>query len=592
MTSKWEMQKQKMEFSDSLREGKMANFEYDKSSPDAQYYELLADMMVRWEDELVEFKEATGQYSSDKAGQYFSAISNEANLRHQQYGWFVLGVSEKENKHPVGTGFKQGDASLLEKFKYEISQNITDGATYLEIVELFPVYQGKKCRVLMFKIPAAATGMPTAWKNRYYSRSGESLVPLTQTKIDTIRGQERMDWSKQIVAGAGIQHLDPAAIALAREKYLKKMNRPHIAEEIGELTDDQFLTKIKLIIDGKVTNAAMLLLGNPDYDYFFSIPPIMMWRLYGRDGEVKDYEMFTIPFISVVDKISSKVRNLVYRYMPNQLSLFTTETQTYDQWMLREILNNTIAHSDYRLGGRIYLNEFEDHLTITNPGNFVPQTVEKVLQPGYNPPFYRNQLLAISMVNLNMIDTATSGIKKIFRIQRDKYFPMPDYNLATNEQVEVKIYGKILNEAYMHILFNHQKLPLETVFLLDRVQKGLEIPKEAADFLRKQKMIEGRYPKIYPSAVASSAVGEATKYIRNKAFDDRYYKDLIISYITEYKQASKAEIRELLWDKLPDVLTDTQKENKIGNLLSSMRRKHIIKTKGTSQQKMKWVLVE
>lgn len=169
----------------------MNYFDYDKTSEKAEYYEILQDLMERWEYEIVEFKEAKGSYSEDKMGQYFSAISNEANLKQQQFGWCILGVSESKEKHPVGTSFKQGNPSLLEKFKYEIAKETTDGMTFLDIIELFPIYEGEKCRVLMFKIPAAVAGMPTEWKTRYYARSGESLVSLQQYKIDTIRNQEQ-----------------------------------------------------------------------------------------------------------------------------------------------------------------------------------------------------------------------------------------------------------------------------------------------------------------------------------------------------------------------------------------------------------------
>lgn len=569
----------------------MSNFEYDKADPNAQYYEILSGLMDRWENELVEFKEAKGGYNTDKTGQYFSAISNEAALKQQQYGWFIMGISENGIKHPVGTNFKEGHPTLLENFKHEIAQSAS-GSTYLDIIELHPIYEGKPRRVLMFKVPAAAAGIPTAWKTRYYARDGESCVPLSQIKIDTIRRQERMDWSKQILPGATLEHLDPGAIRLARQKYLEKMNRPHITEEVANMTDAQFLEKIKLTTGGKITNAAMVLLGNPDFDNLFSTPPVMMWRLYGADGSMKDYEIFQIPFITVVDQLFTKIRNLTYRYMPNQQSLFPMETQQYDMWMLRELLNNCIAHSNYQLGGRIYLNEFEDKITITNPGDFLPKSIEVVLQPGYNPPFYKNQLLAESMVNFHMIDTATSGIQKVFRIQRDKYFPMPDYDLSSESQVGVTVYGKSLNEAYMHILFNHPELPLETVFLLDCVQKGVHISKEAADFLRKQKMIEGRYPKIYPSASVSRATQDEAQYIKNKGFDDQYYKDLIIRYLEQYGSATKAQIRELLWDKLPDILPEKEKNYKIGNLLASLRKKGMIQSDGISQQKAVWVLTK
>lgn len=79
--------------------------------------------------------------------------------------------------------------------------------------------------MLMFKIPAAATGIPTDWKTNYYERSGESLVPLKQYKIDAIRSQERKDWSKQVIEGATIDNLDQGAIRLARESIRRRWHK-------------------------------------------------------------------------------------------------------------------------------------------------------------------------------------------------------------------------------------------------------------------------------------------------------------------------------------------------------------------------------
>jgi len=570
----------------------MTFFQYDRKDAFAEYYETLSNLMERWEYEIVEFKEAKGQYAEDKIGQYFSAISNEANLSGKQYGWFILGISEHGEKHPVGTSFKQGDSSLLEKFKYTISKGTTDGMTFLDVVELYPEYNGKSHRVLMFKIPAAVAGMPTEWNNRYYARNGESLVPLQQYKIDTIRNQDRRDWSKLIVSGATIEHLDKNAIAFAREKYKEKMNRPHITEEVNAMSDEEFLTKIKLMRGGQVSNAAMLLLGNPDYDSFLQNAPSLMWRLYGADSELKDYEIFTIPFITVADKIFAKIRNLTYRYMPNQLSLFPRETQQYDTWLLRELFNNCIAHSNYQLGGRIYVNECEDSVNIANPGDFLPQSIEAVLQTTYNPPFYRNQLLADTMVKFHMIDTATSGIKKVYRIQKEKYFPMPDYDFSIANQVSVTVYGKTLNERYTYILFDNPDLDLETVYLLDQVQKGKgnTLSKGALSFLRKHKLVEGRANSLYLSAEVAQTMDEEAQYIKNKGFDDQYYRDMIIDYLEKFEKAQKKDFRKLLWDKFPEVLTDRQKERKILTLLTYLKKKGKIETDSTNQQTCNWVL--
>lgn len=568
----------------------MAIFEFDEGSQQAEYYELLNVLMERWETEIVEFKEAKGNYSEDKIGQYFSAISNEANLKNQQYGWFVLGVSEQTNKHPVGTSFKDGDASLLEKFKYEISKSTTDGMSFLDIIELMPIYGGKKCRVLMFKIPAAVAGMPTEWKTRYYARSGDSLIPLQQYKIGIIRNQERKDWSRQILAEATIDDLDSNAIAFARTKYKEKMNRPHINEEIDSLSNFDFLSKIKLIIDGKITNAAMVLLGREDRDILFERAPHMMWRLIDSNNDIKDYELFGIPFITVTDRVFSRIRNLTYRYMPNQQTLFPMETEQYDTWMLRELLNNCIAHSYYQSGERIYVNECEDSIVITNPGSFLPQSVEAVLQPTYNPPFYRNQLLADAMVKFHMIDTATSGIKKVYRIQKEKFFPLPDYNLSNANQVSVTIYGKILDEKYTQLLYrNNENLDLETVFLLDKVQKHTQISKEHATKLKKLGLIEGRYPNVYVSFKVASIVGKKAEYVHNKGLDENICRQLILEALKN-GPTTQHELMEVLdVGVLPGHLNTEQKSKKLSNILQKMRKERLIKATG-SRRYARWSL--
>jgi ATP-dependent DNA helicase RecG len=142
----------------------------------------------------------------------------------------------------------------------------------------------------------------------------------------------------------------------------------------------------------------------------------------------------------------------------------------------------------------------------------------------------------------------------------------------------------------MHILYDHQDLDLQTVFLLDRVQKGLPLDKTDVDKLRAAKLVEGRISSLFLSASASKSIDDSASYIKNKGFDDKYYKDLVVEYLKQYKSAKKKDIRNLLWGKLPDALSDTQKENKIRNLLTSMKKAGIIDTDSDNQQKSNWIL--
>ena len=65
---------------------------------------------------------------------------------------------------------------------------------------------------------------------------------------------------------------------------------------------------------------------------------------------------------------------------------------------------------------------------------------------------------------------------------------------------------------------------------------------------------------------------------------------MIINYLNEFKMTKKKDIRILLYDKLPDVLDDKQKERKIWNLLVSLKKNSLIETE--ESDRTCWVLKE
>ena len=190
-----------------------------------------------------------------------------------------------------------------------------------------------------------------------------------------------------------------------------------------------------------------------------------------------------------------------------------------------------------------------------------------------------------------MIDTASMGIRKVFNILRKKYFPMPDYDIAAS-QVSVTVYGKILDINYTRLLFDNPDFDLNTVFLLDQVQKGGKILGEESRLLRKNGLIEGKIPGVYLSSSVATMIDKKEQYIRNRAFDDKYYKDLIIDYLKEFGKAQKKDLMKLLFIKLPDALDEKQKENKMRNLLAAMKTEGIIDTDSSNKRKANWILAE
>lgn len=543
----------------------------------------ILQMMDASECEVVEFKEARSNYSFNDIGKYFSALSNEANLRGLQEAWLIFGISD--DKQIVGTEYrKQGG---LQSLKKEIVGSTNERLTFLEIYELTM----EKCRIIALQIPPAIRGIPTTWQGAAYAREHESICPLPMNKVDLIRSQIGMDWSKEIVEEATIDDLDLEAINRARELFSKRQSDRKKAQEIlQKLSDIEVLNKAGITIKGKITRTALLLLGKSESAHYFDgFIPRITWTLYNADNSVKAYEHFDMPMLLTVDKVYSRIRNVKYRYIAGQQTLFPDEVDQYEPELIKEILNNCIAHQDYRLRGKINVEEFEDNLVFMNEGAFIPETIESALEPGYKPPYYRNVFLCNAMVNLYMIDTNSMGIPMMYQIQRDKCFPLPSYDLSTINRVKVTVYGKIIDKNYTQLLYSDEKLDMRTVFLLDKVQKHEVISKENFKELKKWGLIEGRYPNVFVSFKVANIVGQKAAYVRNKGLDDDVCKQLIIKALESMREASKQDLMDVLEKALPEVLSDEQKSKKVSNMLQSMKKENIVDTAGKNRY-ARWYL--
>jgi len=533
------------------------------------------------ETEILEFKEAKTQYDKDKLGKYFSALSNEANLMNRPNAWFILGVND--DKQIVGTEIS--DAKINE-YKKEVADHTSPNMTFRD--EHRVQINGKW--VLLCEIPASPKGIPVSWKRQYYGRDGESLGILSLDEIDRIREQSNsFDWSAQIIEDATLDDLSPEAIEVAKQKYSEK--NPHIKEEILKWETLPFLNKAKITIQGKITNTAILLLGKSESEHFISPATAKIsWILKDSDGLERDYQHFTCPLILSVQSVYAKIRNLNYRYL-QEGSIFPEEVSQFDPYIIREALNNCVAHQDYTLAGKINVVEREDGILIfSNSGNFIPGTVEKVIDSDSPETKYRNPFLANAMVDLKMIDTIGSGIRKMFLIQKDKYFPLPDYDFS-DQKVTVKITGKVSDLNFARKLAQMPRLSLHEIMLLDKVSKGKPLKKQEIQQLRTKKLIEGRKPNIHISAIVASATDERGDYIKMKGFKDDYYKNLILGYLDKYGEAEKEDIDKLLFDLLPNVLDEKQKNNKIRNLMNSLSKKeNLIENRGTNRKPI-WIKV-
>jgi len=203
--------------------------------------------------------------------------------------------------------------------------------------------------------------------------------------------------------------------------------------------------------------------------------------------------------------------------------------------------------------------------------------VEEAIRRDAPPEIYQNRFLAEAMVSLNMIDTIGSGIKRMFLKQRERSFPMPDYDLSEPKRVKVRIIGKILDERYTRMLMTRTDLDLMAVIALDKIQKGKRITDEEFKALKKKKLIEGRRSNLFVSAKIAVATDTKVDYIKRRGIDKEYSKKLIMDYLAKFGEATREEISQLLIDKLSDSLSEDQKESHIKNILQEMRKEGSIK---------------
>ena len=548
------------------------------------YKAIFQRLITNVEHEVIELKTAENQYDRDKLGKYFSALSNEANLRDEEFAWIVMGVNN--SRQTVGTQFLMDDTQR-QLLKHDIAANTTGGLTFRDIVPI--EVDGK--RVLMFQIPAASRNIVTKWKGIAYGRSGESLEPLSQDKYDAIRQQRPVDdWSAHVIEDATIKNdLDELALAKARIEF-KKVYDKQPPEMVDSWTPEEFLRHSGLLNNGKLTRGALLLLGKPEMAYKLSpaIPQIT-WTLVNDEGRKINYQHFTIPYILTVDEVLGKIRNLTMREMPGG-TLFPDKLMQYDDFIIREVLHNAIAHQDYTLCQRINFIEGPDYLYYSNAGTFYPETLENALDTLKQQKFYRNECLCKGMVSYNMIDTVSSGIQTMFYKQKERHFPMPDYEINENvPEVNVKIYGRVIDERYVDLLKRDTSLTLKECIWLDAIQKKRPITDEALRILKSKKLIEWHKPNYIISQTVAQKTHQVSEYTKQKGLDKKKLLNMLQQVVEDAGDTGIMlnEIYTYMEVTLPSTKSVDAKKKTLTYLLSGLKAKGIIYADGRKWKAVK-----
>lgn len=527
--------------------------------------------------EWKEFKNLKNSFCGDEKNDVISYVSAIANM---DGGDLVIGVHDK-TLEIVGTDTYNYD-------KQKAILRLTERCVNLSTEDLYIdefITDDTNRKVWVIHIPKHLPKRPVFAHNKAWQRIEDSLVEMTTERMSTILDEpifSETDWSAQIVSDATIDDLDEVAIAKARMMFKKVHSRIPEAE-VNAWIVETFLSKCGIMKNGGITRAAIILLGK--YESAFKLRPAVVqvtWTRRDEKQDVVDYEHFTVPFILTVDEILSKIENLTMREMPGG-TLFPDTMKQYDDYTIREALHNCIAHQDYTMQQRINFVENPTYLYYSNAGSFIPGTLENALTNEEPQAYFRNECLCRAMVDFNMIDTVSRGIKKMFNEQWRRHFPMPDYEIdAKNRKVSVRIYGNEINKQYTNLLKTNDSLTLWDCISLDAVQKGRTIHEDVAQNLLNRGLIEGEAPNYTISLGIAKATNQLQGYTKQKGLDKEKMKQMILQYLKNAGTdgAKRDSIYEYIKDVMPQVKTHEQQLRLLGDILSALSVDKLIYAKG------------
>ena len=545
---------------------------------DKELANLLDEQIAKYsrENRHLEFK--SNYQDANSLGEYISALSNGATLDNEDYGYLFFGVDDA-TLEIVGTTFDPA----VQKVSFKLDKSSKVPNQYLEMglrqyiapkinfsIKPFTANNGR--HVVAFIIPSAKEE-PTYFMGKAYVRVDSCKTDI-RSYPEWVRQiyNARKDWSAEIVEGATIEDLDPEAITQALDGYCQRY--PHRAIEAREKWSiSEFLDHAKVTINGRITRTALLLLGKEESAHYLNHLAQIVWRLDA--GEESAATIFHPPFLLSAINVRKAIRNYQFKIFPNN-ALLPAEVWKYDNRSILEALHNCIMHQDYAMNERLVVNEYVDKLVFTNAGAFYDGEYEDYFEGKTTPKRYRNQFLSNAMVNLKMVDSQGFGIHEMYQHQRDRFLPMPDYDQSSDSHVILEIPGQVINQEYSVTLMENGSLDLLTVFLLDRVQKGKPLSKDALKRLRKQKLVEGRSPNVIVSRKIAGITHQEAEYTDLSGFDDQWYRDLIVKALKDHRQLRRTDFNKLLIPKLPGVLSSAQKKNRIDRLLRELRTKGLI----------------
>ncbi len=521
----------------------------------------LEQLLTEPEGERLEFKEAKANFHFEKLVEYCAALANEGG------GKVLLGVTDARPRTVVGsTAFSEPGrtvSGIMERLRIRVVAS--------EVAH-------PNGRVLVFEVAARPVGTPIAAAGKYLARSGDTLRVMTQEELREIMDELGVDFSAQVEPNATIADLDPATIELFRASWKKRSQN----SALDALTPTQLLEDAELIIDGKITRAALILLGTKAALGRYLAQAEVIFEYRNSESSISHQQRmeFRQGFLSFLDSLWSTVnlRNEVVQY---QDGLFRRDVPVMNETVVREAILNAVTHRDYRLPGSIFVKQFPRKLEITSPGGFPSGITLDNLLRRQSP---RNRRVAETCARCGLVERSGQGVDRMFEESLKEGKPRPDFTGTDGYQVTITLLGDIQNPQFVRFLERlsaerQTTFSVEDLLVLDALQSEAPVSSYLRPNLNRlvdegivERVGRGRGVRYVLSRQFYSFLGKQGAYTRRRGLDRETNKELLLRHI---KEAGKQGAR--LTD-LQDVLKELSK-NQVQTLLKELKsngRAHVV----------------
>ncbi len=496
----------------------------------------LAGWLDALEGEHFEFKEAKADFDFEKLKRYCCALANEGG------GRVLLGVTNDRPRRVVGsTAFPQIErtrSGLIEKLPLRI--------------EVFTI-EHPDGRVVVIEIPSRPIGVPMSVDGRYWSRTGDSLVPLSEGRLRGIFDEAGRDFSATICPDATLAHLDPVAIDDFRRRWIDKSKN----QALARLPREQILRDAELLVDDGVTYGALVLFGTRQAmsRFLAQAEVVFEYRSSEAAGPAQQRKEYRQGFFSFYDDLWTTVnlRNDVQHF---QDGLFVLDIPTFAERPVREALLNAVSHRNYQLGGSVFLRQYPRRLVVESPGGFpVGVTSENVLDR-QSP---RNRRIAEAFQRCGLVERSGQGMDLIFEQSIREGKGRPDFRATDEHQVVITLRGEVTDPRFVQFFERVVKQTGEVsnphdFLLLDLIHRDAAVPDELKDRLKRfeemgivERVGRGRGVRYLLSRRFYTMVGSRGAYTRRRGLDDETNKELLMKHLRENSAGSPlSELQQVL----------------------------------------------